>query len=119
MDPQERNYANLWDMREAARLATKFLKGATYAKFSTDELLQSAVEWQLAIIGEAARRVTPEFRQAHPEIDWQSIIGLRNILIHEYGEVKLDRLWVIATTRVPELVGLLDPLIPPIDDENP
>ena len=63
--------------------------------------------------------MTPEFRQAHPEIDWQSIIGLRNILIHEYGEVKLDRLWVIATTRVPELVGLLDPLIPPIDDENP
>jgi uncharacterized protein with HEPN domain len=58
MDPNERNYAYLWDMREAARLVTKFLQEATYTRFESDEMLQSAVERQLEIIGEAARRVT-------------------------------------------------------------
>ena len=116
MDPAERNYAYLWDMREAARLITQFLRGATYARFESDEMMQSAVERQLEIIGEAARRVTPEFQQVHPEIPWRSMIGLRNILIHDYGEVKLDRVWLIASARIPELAGLLDPLIPPVNN---
>jgi uncharacterized protein with HEPN domain len=117
MDPQERNLAYLWDMREAARLITNFLHGATYAHFMSDKMMQSAVERQLEIIGEAARRITPEYQQAHPDIPWRGIIGLRNILTHEYGEVKLDRVWLIASTSIPELLANLDALIPPMDDE--
>ncbi len=79
-------------------------------------MIQSAVERQLEIIGEAARRITPEFQHSHPEIPWRGIIGLRNILAHEYGEVRLDRVWQIASTRIPELVELLDRLIPPLDE---
>ena len=116
MDPEERNFAYLWDMRKAAQLIANFLQGITYATFSSDEMRQSAIERQLEIIGEAARRITPKFQQAHPEIPWRGIIGLRNILIHEYGEVKLDRVWLIASQRIPDLVGILDSLIPPIDD---
>jgi uncharacterized protein with HEPN domain len=117
MNPNERNYAYLWDMREAARLVTKFLYKANFTSFESDKMLQSAVERQLEIIGEAAHRVTPDFQEAHPEIPWRSIIGLRNILIHEYGEVRVDRIWLIVSTRIPELVGILDPLIPPIDGD--
>jgi uncharacterized protein with HEPN domain len=69
----------------------------------------------LEIIGEAARRVTPQFQQDHPEIPWHSIIGLRNILAHEYGDVQVDRVWLIATTSIPQLVELLQPLIPPFE----
>jgi uncharacterized protein with HEPN domain len=115
MDPQERNIAYLWDMREAAQLISDFLKGATYSHFITDKMMQSAIERQLEIIGEAARRITPEYQQAHPEIPWHGIIGLRNILTHEYGEVKLDRVWLVASTSIPELLTILDALIPPID----
>lgn len=68
MDPQERNLIYLWDMLAAARLVAKFLLGATYSQFASDEIMQSAVERQLEIIGEAARRITLEFQQAHPEI---------------------------------------------------
>jgi len=118
MNPQERDPANLWDMREAALLVRQFLMGKTYSEFSIDRLLRSAVERELEIIGEAARRVSPEFQKEHPEIPWRSIIGLRNILIHEYGEVKLDRLWLIATTDVPALIDQLQPLIPPIHGEE-
>jgi uncharacterized protein with HEPN domain len=54
MDPQARNFAYLWDMREAARSIANFLQGATYAHFMSDKMMQSAVERQLEIIGEAA-----------------------------------------------------------------
>jgi uncharacterized protein with HEPN domain len=114
MKPQERDPAYLWDMREAAKLVQKFLRGKSYTEFSNDPLLRSGVERQLEIIGEAARRISSEFQKDHSEIPWRSIIGLRNILIHEYGEVKLDRLWLIATTHMPALVDQLEPLIPPV-----
>lgn len=118
MQPEERDLAYLWDMREAARKIARFIAGARYHRFSRDELMQSAVERQLEIIGEAARRVSPQFRQAHPEIPWRNIIGLRNLLIHEYGEVRVDRIWLIITTSVPDLEAGLNPLIPPITDED-
>ena len=52
----------------------------------------------------------------HSEIAWRSMTGLRNILAHEYGEIKVDRIWLITTTKVVELIQLLDPLIPPVVD---
>jgi len=118
MDPQERNAANLWDMREAARSIIDFLQIMTYGQFSENRMVQAAVERQLEIIGEAARRISSDFHADHPEIPWRSIIGLRNILIHEYGEVRSDRIWLITRTGIPQLIVMLDPLIPPIDDEG-
>jgi uncharacterized protein with HEPN domain len=83
-----------------------------------DAMLSSAIERQLEIIGEAARRISSELQEKHTEIPWRSIIGLRNILIQEYGEVHMDRLWLIATTHVDELVEKLEPLIPPEPDNE-
>jgi uncharacterized protein with HEPN domain len=105
-------------MREAARLIASFLHGVFYVDYEKNLMLRSAIERQLEIIGEAARHVSPQFQQAHPEIAWRNITGLRNILAHEYGEIKIDRIWLIATTSVVELIRLLDPLIPPVDDEK-
>jgi len=53
-----------------------------------------------------------------PEIPWQQIIGLRNILAHEYGEIKVDRIYNAATVSVPELLKLLDKLIPGTNQTN-
>jgi len=53
-----------------------------------------------------------------PEIPWQQIIGLRNILAHEYGEIKVERIYTAATVNVPELLKLLDKLIPGTDQTN-
>jgi uncharacterized protein with HEPN domain len=68
MHPQERDIASLWDMREAARLISSFLHGVFYADYEKNLMLRSAIERQLEILGEAARRVSPEFQQANPEI---------------------------------------------------
>lgn len=100
-------------MREAARDVVRYIKGVTYVRFESDDLLSSAVERKIMIIGEAARRVSESFRKGHPEIPWASIIGQRNILAHEYGEILLERVWLVATERLPELIRLLDPHIPP------
>ena len=90
MRPQDRDVAYIWDMREAAKDISEFTAGINFDKFSANKVLYRAVERQLEIVGEAARHVSGEYQQKYPDIPWRQIIGLRNILAHEYGEVLLD-----------------------------
>ena len=55
------------------------------------------------IIGEAASRLPKEFRDSHPEIEWEDIIGFRNIAVHAYFAVEWSIVWVAATQEAPEL----------------
>ena len=118
MRPEERDIAYLWDMREAAREVLQFIRDVPYARFEKDKVLRYAVERQIQAIGEAASRVSNGFRDSHPEIAWQGIIGQRNVLAHEYGQILIERIWRVASERLPELVRLLDPLIPPPPEEG-
>ena len=104
MQPEERDLAYLWDMREEARLIASFLINISYEKFLKEKVIRYAVERSLMIIGEAANHVSNDFQDAHPEIAWRQIIGQRNILAHEYGDVKADRIWQTATISVPKLL---------------
>ena len=56
-------------------------------------MLRGAVERHLEVIGEAAGRVSIEFRKTHSEIPWSRIVGQRNVLIHEYGEIDDALVW--------------------------
>jgi uncharacterized protein with HEPN domain len=113
MQPDERDAGYLWDMLDSARTIHDFVTGISSHQYLQDKKLQLAVERGIEIIGEAARHVSETFRQAHLEVPWQGIIAQRNVLAHEYGEIKQDRIWKVATTRIPELITLLEPLIPP------
>mgnify|MGYP005852272055 FL=1 len=62
---------------------------------------------------EAARSVSGDFQRDHPEVPWRGIIGQRHFLAHEYGEVRQEKLWRVATVRVPELIERLEKLTPP------
>ena len=88
MQANNRDAGSLWDMLNAIGLIQEFTANLTYDAYLESVLVQSAVERQLGILGEAARRLSDEFRQAHPGIDWRRVIGLRNILIHRYDEVQ-------------------------------
>jgi uncharacterized protein with HEPN domain len=112
MQPEEQDLAFLWDMCTAANDIIAFVKGVKYAGFIQNRMIRYAVERQLLVIGEAANHVSAKFREAHPEIPWQKMIGLRNVLAHEYGEIKVDRIWAAATVSVPELLKMLVSLIP-------
>ncbi len=82
--------ATLLDIIRAARLATESVTGMDYATFARDTKTQSAVLHQLMVVGEAVKRLSPEFQAAHPDTPWALIAGMRDKLIHAYGEVDLE-----------------------------
>jgi len=93
----------LTDIIEAADAIQRFLVDVGQNTFLRNELLQSAVLQKLMIIGEAASRLSKEFRDKHPEIEWEDIIGFRNIVVHAYFAVEWSIVWVAATQEAPEL----------------
>jgi uncharacterized protein with HEPN domain len=114
MQPGERDAGYLWDMLDSARTVRDFVAGVRFEEFLRDRKLQLAIERSVEIIGEASRRISEEFKQAHPEIPWGRIIAQRNVLAHEYGEIKQERMWLVATVHVPALIPQLEALIPPL-----
>ena len=107
MQPEKRDAAYLWDMLDAARTAEQLISNQDFAQYSNDRRTQLAVERSLEIVGEAAGKVSASFRDGHPEIPWRQIIGQRNVLIHEYGEIKQERIWKVVRENVPQLIDLL------------
>ena len=111
MKPSERDAAHLWDMFEAARHAKELIADISYDELMEDMRTRYALERALEIIGEAARRVTPELQARHAEIPWKGIIGFRNVLAHEYGEIDYRRLFTVATQGVPALIASLQRML--------
>ncbi len=116
MRPEERDPAYLWDMREAARAAIDYTETLALEEFLAvgmgKEIIRLAVERQLEILGEAARKVSPRFREEHPEIPWHKIVGLRNLISHEYDKVNYAEIYRIVRGQIPELIVILDRLVP-------
>lgn len=108
-----RDEGNLLDILKAARLALEFKGQAGKSEFLADLKTQSAVLHQLLIIGEAVKRLSPEFRAAHPEVPWKLIAGTRDKLIHFYEGVDLEEVWKMVTADLPQLVRWIEPLVPP------
>ena len=100
-------------MREAARTARDLVAGMSLQAFLEDRRTQLAAERALELVGEAARRISIGFRDAHPELPWRSIVGLRNVLVHDYGEIDEARVFAVAVRDVPALLVVLEPLLPP------
>jgi uncharacterized protein with HEPN domain len=108
MQPDEKDASYLLDMLEHARGVVQSLQGRDFEDYQQDENLRLAIERRIEIIGEAARRISPEFQQAHPEIPWRKIIAQRHVLAHDYGEIQDDILWSVGTMNLPELIPLLE-----------
>jgi len=113
-----RDDALLLDMLLAARKVIKFTQNITWEQFQVDEMTQNAVMRMIQIIGEAARKVSPQCQQDHPEIPWQGIIGMRHRLVHEYFRIIPDKVWEVVERDIPELIQNLEPLVPPEDTSN-
>jgi uncharacterized protein with HEPN domain len=97
-------------MRDTAEKITAKLAGKSRQDYDGDENLRLALAYLVQIIGEAARRVEEPFRDAHPEIPWRQIIGMRHFIVHNYMNVDEDRLWDTVTLDVPNLFKMLDSL---------
>ena len=93
----------LLDIIEAAEAIGRFCEPIGEDEFLQDELRQSAVLQKLIVIGEAAARLPGDFRERHKEVEWEDIVGFRNIAVHEYFAVLWQIVWNTAVQDVPEL----------------
>jgi uncharacterized protein with HEPN domain len=108
-----RDEALLLDMLVAAREAIGFVATLDQAQFASSKLHQNAVARSIEVVGEAATKVSQEFRSAHSAIPWRDTVGMRNRLIRNYSNVSLDVLWDVCTSKLPALASQLLPLVPP------
>ena len=112
-----RDDALLLDMLLAARDAMQFSEGLSLAAFERNEIAQQAILWAVKTVGRAASRVGADTRDAHPEIPWADIVGMRNRLVHEYFRVNLARVWETVEEDIPRLIPQLERLVPPETEE--
>jgi uncharacterized protein with HEPN domain len=81
----DRDTVTLLDILSAAKLALEFIEGMNELQFMADAKTQAAVTRQVEIMGEAAKRLSAEFRDSHPEIPWREIAGMRDVLNNRAG----------------------------------
>jgi uncharacterized protein with HEPN domain len=107
-----RDQSWLQDMLDSARLAMDYVRGISREQFLSDIGTQDKVLRRLTILGEAAKNVSEETRTTYPEITWREIAGLRDVVVHRYPSVQMDRIWQIVHENVPPLISALERLIP-------
>ena len=93
----------LADILEAANAIELFLKDVEKSRFVSDDLIRSAVLQKLTIIGEAAARITKQFKERHRDVEWTEIIAFRNLTVHAYFSIDWSIVWTTALKDVPQL----------------
>ncbi len=106
-DPLESIRHMISHAREAGTMVT----GRLRSDMDTDPEFAMLVTHVMEIFGEASARIPEEFREAHPEFEWQEAADLRNVLIHRFDEINYDILWGIVQDEVPLLIGQLEEII--------
>lgn len=99
------------DMIEAIELVQKYLTGISELNFSRDTELQDAVIRRLMIIGEAATKLTEDIKSHAPNVRWKTIIGFRNVAIHDYANISMGKVWEIYQSDLPTLHAQLTELL--------
>jgi len=111
MKRESRDEAYMWDMRDFAREARRIVLRISFEKLEGDSIRRFALERVMELLGEAARRVGEDVKRKHPAIDWRRLIGQRNVLAHDYGEIDHRQLYDSARVKVPLLLVELDRIL--------
>ena len=97
----------LLDIKEAMENIKKYsVKGK--GAFEKEELVQNWIVHHLQIIGEAAARLSEDFQEQHSEIPWFKIIGMRNILVHDYFRIDINAVWSVIENDLPLLERFIE-----------
>ncbi len=105
------DHGPLRDMRHFARKAIGMFDTGSADALESDTAVHFALRYLVMAVGEAANRVSPEFRAGHPEIPWVDVIGMRNRLAHGYDQISREILHDTVALYLPKLVGQLDTIL--------
>ena len=75
----------------------------TREDFLDDETLKRAFARSIEIIGEAVKKVPPDFKQKYPHIEWRAMAGMRDKLVHDYFGIDYEIVWDVVTNKIPSL----------------
>jgi uncharacterized protein with HEPN domain len=103
------------DMLQSALKIRQYTKDFDYKEFLTDNKTIDAVVRNFEIIGEAANRIEPDFRDQNPAIEWKRIRGFRNRIVHDYFGIDYEIVWNIIETYLDELTDSLETIIKDIE----
>jgi uncharacterized protein with HEPN domain len=104
MQLNERDLSYLIDIVDCITDINEFTQSIHFSDFEKDKMRKLAVERQLEVIGQAANKISKETQNELKNIPWNNIIGLRNKLAHDYGEILAERIWNISKTSLQELL---------------
>lgn len=108
---QKDNHIFLQHILESIDLIEKHTKGIKKEDFQKSWPLVDASIRRIEIIGEAANKITPDFKNKHKEIPWRDIVGMRNVLIHEYFDIDETEVWKTIKKDLPALKKLIKKII--------
>ena len=100
--------AYLADILDSARIIQHHLSGMSREQFLSDLRTQDAVIRRFEIIGEAARHLSPAALKALPDVPWNLMVGMRNLLIHDYDDVDPKRVWTDSQEDLQPLITKLE-----------
>lgn len=112
-----RDETYLLDILILARKVRERTSGLSWEAFRDSDEKQDAVVLLIQRLGEAARRVSEDYRAAHPELPWAEMIGMRHRLVHDYKEINPALVWEVVQRDIPALIAVVEPLVPP-DEEG-
>ncbi|MBO1348119.1 MAG: DUF86 domain-containing protein [Hormoscilla sp. GUM202] len=107
----------LQDMREAIDLIERYAVRGKQV-FDEDELIQIWIVHYLQIIGEAARSMSEDFINLHPDVPWIDIADFRNVLVHEYWKIEPQIVWSIVQQELPDLKGKVEQILQSLPEDS-
>jgi len=108
--PKRSTHLLLGDMIDSAEKIFQYTDGLSFEQFQADSKTVDAVVRNFEIIGEACNRLDEDFKNTHTDIDWTSIRGFRNRIVHDYFGIDYSIVWQIKETFLPEMLGKIEKL---------
>ncbi len=113
---QNRDAEAILDIHNYGRQAISFVGNLSQDEFEEDDKTVAAVMYAIAIMGEATKRLSKEFRLEHESVPWSDIVGMRDRLVHDYKNIDLDILWDIVKVEVPRLLIQIQSMLPSCEE---
>ena len=104
-------YSSLFDILTASKNIMQFVVGMNLEQFESDIRTSFAVQHQLMVIGEATKRISPEFREKNSNVPWKKIAGLRDVLIHQYDNASSSKVWIAIQNELLTLIANIEKIL--------